>query len=85
MTDRETVERFQRIMGHGKVGGPYMHKGREHNKPTFTWYAYGREAVLDVLALLEPWLSDRRVAAGISTIETNSRREGTQLSLGGVA
>jgi hypothetical protein len=61
-TDRWVIERFWDIVGVGRRYGPY--KGSEgdghRRKPFWVWTAAEEEA-FDVLQLLAPWLSPRRL------------------------
>ena len=61
-TDVELVERFDAIVDRGKVYGPYTNRMRDGyiRKPYWTWVALG-DAAHDVLDLLGPWLSQRRI------------------------
>jgi hypothetical protein len=62
-TDRETVEFFGRVIGVGKVYGPYQAKRDRHGcvrKPFWVWVCYG-PAARRALTLLSPWLSQRRL------------------------
>jgi hypothetical protein len=63
-TDRTVIDRFCGIVGEGKVYGPYTQDGcadaaLHRRKPYFVWVAYGGRG-LNVLLLLDPWLSERR-------------------------
>jgi hypothetical protein len=59
MTDEDVVRRFDAIVDRGKIYGPYS-SYRGH-KPVWNWVALG-DAGHDVVDLIGPWLSPRRVS-----------------------
>ena len=61
-TDFELVDRFERIVERGRVYGPYERQERDGfvRKPAWLWVAHG-DAGHDVIDLLAPWLSARRL------------------------
>jgi len=61
-TDLELVERFDVIVARGHVYGPYNYDYRDGHarKPFWSWVAQG-DAAHDVVDLLAPWLSRRRL------------------------
>jgi hypothetical protein len=62
-TDPETVHFFERVVGVGKVYGPYQPKPDRHGtirKPFWVWVAYGA-AARRAITVLAPWLSQRRL------------------------
>ena len=62
LTDLDVLERFQRVVGCGAIG--IANKGwRPHHKQAWQWWGNGDDFV-KVLALLEPWLCERRRATG---------------------
>lgn len=73
-TERSVIDRFCAIVGEGKVYGPYTQDGcadaaRYRWKPYFVWVAYGGRG-LNVLLLLDQWLSERRRARACELIMT---------------
>jgi hypothetical protein len=61
-TDLEFVQRFDVIVARGRVYGPYQYDYRDghRRKPFWSWVAHG-DAAHDVVDLLAPWLSRRRL------------------------
>jgi len=57
-TDEDVIQTFSKILGVGKMRGPYGPRGRG-KKPFWTWQADGREAVIAITALL-PFMHGRR-------------------------
>jgi len=59
-TDLPVLERLQRVIGCGRINGPYQHhpdhKTRAHHKPVWHWRASSDEARA-ALDLIKPWLS----------------------------
>jgi hypothetical protein len=77
MTDLDVVERFHRVMGIGKVYGPYTPKtppGAAPRKTQWTWLAGGRADVLTGLSKLLPWLGARRRAKAEEVIRSVVQR-----------
>lgn len=67
MTDRDCVERFQRIVGCGRI---YAHKpGTGSHKPTWTWYVYDARKATAILNSLLPYLGKRRAAKALEALE----------------
>jgi ribosomal protein S27AE len=64
MTDRETVERFGRVIGRGTVQKEVRGKIPAHHKDKWRWYLGRRDDVGEVWALLSPWLGTRRRERG---------------------
>ena len=62
MTDLDSVERFARSVGIGKARGPYGDKRTANRKPLYTWEVTGLEKVQAVVAMLWPFLGERRKA-----------------------
>jgi hypothetical protein len=60
-TDEAIVRRLADIVPFGTIYGPYNRQERDgfRRKPIWVWIA-ARENGLDALALMWPWLSDRR-------------------------
>lgn len=63
MTDRDVVERFAAIVGVGNlsVHDPPAHRAKGW-KPLYTWCVYEAEKVRVVIALLLPYMGERRRA-----------------------
>jgi hypothetical protein len=61
MTDRDTLERFCRSVGMGKVIGPYPQLGLG-KKPTWRWHVYGLARVEHLANMLWDGLCSRRQA-----------------------
>jgi hypothetical protein len=63
LTDRGVLERFHKIVGVGKIYGPYTKGYRDgyKRKPTWVWLCQGQRA-RDLFDALAPWLSARRLA-----------------------
>ena len=61
-TDEDVVRRFASVIGIGKVYGPYRYPTREvpNRKPSWYWGVQNFERCQFVLALLWPWLCNRR-------------------------
>jgi hypothetical protein len=78
-TDRDMVARFAQIVYRGVVYGPYTSADRDgyRRKPYWMWVALG-DAGHDVVDLLAPWLSRRRLeqalAHGVVTPYTGERK-----------
>ena len=60
MTDAESVARFHRAAGVGKVG-PWCKMGVAGHRPMRYWIVYGREAML-LIERLSPWLGSVKLA-----------------------
>ncbi len=61
-TDESVVQRFHEIVRLGRMYGPYSNSERDghRRKPFWVWTASAEDA-LDVMQMLAPWLSDRRL------------------------
>jgi hypothetical protein len=59
MADSESVYRFHRAIGSGRVWT--MHRREHHHRPLETWEATGRTAIL-AMETLRPWLSSVKIA-----------------------
>lgn len=59
MTEEDVIQRFQAAVGIGKVYGPYSRKNPK-GKASWVWYAGGFEKLQATLAMLWPWLNERR-------------------------
>jgi hypothetical protein len=70
-TDKECIERFVRSVGLGRVLGPYVHS-RAASKPKYkqhwNWSISGFEDVQALLAMLWPWLSERRKTRAVEVL-----------------
>lgn len=67
MTDEDAVRRFHAAIGRGNVRA-YEPVGNQH-KATWQWSVQSKDDVLFVLALLWPYLGDRRREAAAEVIE----------------
>jgi len=66
MTDRDVVERFQKIIGFGSfydLGAP-----RPGAQRVFRWSVQDRSGVKRFYDLIEPWLGQRRKARGLEIL-----------------
>lgn len=70
MADRDVVERFAAIMGCGTV---FVHDPAAHRakgwKPLYTWAVYEAEGAREVIALLLPFMGERRRARALEVLE----------------
>jgi hypothetical protein len=69
-TDEEVIRRFDEIVQLGRMYGPYKNSGNDgytRRKPFWVWTAYEEDG-LEVMQMLAPWLSERRLA-----VPTNSQ------------
>jgi hypothetical protein len=65
MTDEDVVLRFEEVVDRGRVYGPYNPLSHGlRRKSYWRWMATG-DAAHDVLDLLAPWLSPRRVSQAL--------------------
>jgi hypothetical protein len=55
--DVDVVRHFASVVGVGNVGGPYGHEGY---KPSWLWQTASFEYVQATIAMLWPWLGERR-------------------------
>ena len=63
MTDEDILQRFAKAIGFGNVLGPYHFPSMPaHYKPRFVWQVTGFHLTQAVLAMMWPWLGDRRKA-----------------------
>jgi hypothetical protein len=62
-TDEEVIRRFDEVVQFGRVYGPYRNSERDgyRRKPFWAWVASDYDA-LDVMNMLAPWLTKRRLA-----------------------
>jgi hypothetical protein len=79
MTDADSVYRFAESIQVGRTYGPYERpQGR---KPIFNWQAVGFEETQALIALLWPWLGERRrerakeILAGAGTPVRRRRKD----------
>lgn len=78
-TDRELLDRFRRIVGLGKVYGPYETRAsdRYNRKPHYFFKAHGRERVQALLAMLWIWLGTVKKNQAIERLDwTTTCRKG---------
>lgn len=61
MTDLDVLEKFQRIVGFGKIHGPTIRRQPNH-KPVWSWSCGGTEKVQALLAAFWSYLCARRQA-----------------------
>jgi hypothetical protein len=67
MTDRDVVERFQAVIGFGKI---HVHRpGTNGHKPVPTWCVYEAEKVVEFIELVLPFLGSRRYAKALEVRE----------------
>lgn len=66
MTDEDTVRRFSGIFGLSLIRGPYCYNSK--HKPQWVWSVGGFEKVQAVLAMLWPWLGERRRVKAIGVL-----------------
>jgi hypothetical protein len=59
-TDEDVMRRFAAVIGCGRVNGPYV-DGRTNNKPRWHWQETTLEGTDKALALLLPFLGERRL------------------------
>ena|SRR3990172_6194191 len=64
ITDEDVIRRFCRVLGVGKVYGPYAHNGSaaKNPKPMWVWQTARFEHIQAVVAMLWSWLCERRRA-----------------------
>jgi len=74
-TDEDGVRRFCRAVGTGSVRGPLSQarRGKQY-KDLWTWRVTTQHQVLDVVALLWPFLGERRRARALEVIEKYGNR-----------
>ena len=59
MTDKDVLDKFARVLGFGKVNGPYQsHRG--NRKPTWKWTVINKQAEA-VIERFRPFLCERRL------------------------
>ena len=69
MTDQDVMERFLRIVGYGKLNGPYNYPGKpEHYLPTYYSKITRRSEVLRILKMFLPYFGERRSAKATEAI-----------------
>lgn len=71
-TDEDVIRRFHRIIGMGRVRGPYNHK-RPNSKPAYVWRLTGVVGVSEVLLAFAPWLGERRSARAAEVLAKSSK------------
>ena len=75
MTDEDAVRRFADAVGFGSVRAD---KDRGH-KPTWTWKATGFPSVQALVALLWPWLGQRRRARAKEVLDLSCGPRGVSV------
>ena len=60
MCDEDPVRRFHQAVGIGEVTGPYRSKQHPEWKPKWRWRVHGFERTQAVVAMLWPYLGERR-------------------------
>lgn len=71
MSDRDTIEKFQRLIGIGNVKGPYL-DGKGISKPMWAWTANSFEVFQQTICYLWPWLGERRKAKATELLKKYS-------------
>ncbi len=61
MSDRDTVEKFHRLIGLGNISGPHL-DSRGKSKPMWKWTVSSFELFQQTVCYLWPWLGERRRA-----------------------
>lgn len=72
MTDRDPMERFAAAIGFGTVRGPYPGKGGR--KDSYAWSAQSFEKAQATVALLWPYLGERRKARAAEVLKAGARQ-----------
>lgn len=76
-TDKDVLERFVKAIGFGTINGPYTYVSRKirKRKPSWYWAVAGHERVQTTIAMLWPWLGERRQkrAKEVLTLELSAR------------
>ena len=68
MTDKDVMERFADVVGHGKLYGPYRYEKSGNRKPYWQWKAWKNPEVLRILKMFLPHLGKRRSEKAIEAI-----------------
>lgn len=68
----EVLERFWRVVGAGRIGGPYVKCGR---KPLYRWIASSRGDVRATLEAVAPWIGEVKRAELESAVGKGSASE----------
>ena len=68
MTDKDVMERFVDVVGHGKLYGPYCYKKSGNRKPYWQWKAYKSSEILRILKMFLPHFGKRRAEKAIEAI-----------------
>ncbi len=80
-TDRELLDKFQSIVGLGKVRGPYQEQ-RGNRQPVYRWSVGGHRAVQAVGAMMWEWLGTykrQRWAEALTTWRAGVRPNAIEL------
>lgn len=79
MGDLDVVERFHRIVGVGTLRGPRWRKG--YKRPLHVWSTYNFEHAQAVIAMLWPWLGERRRGRAVELLRgIRTARAGTRFA-----
>ena len=68
MTDLDVVQDFCKVMGYGRVLGPYQPKDKKH-KSYFQWVTSKRSEVIRIIGELWPYLGTRRRAQAQAALD----------------
>jgi len=68
MTDKDVMERFVDVVGHGKLYGPYCYKKSKNIKPYWQWKIWKNSEVLRILKMFLPHFGKRRTERAIEAI-----------------
>jgi hypothetical protein len=71
MTDLDSLSRFRLAVGMGRITGPYNYTG---GKDYYTYQIDGFEKVQALLAMLWPWLGERRQRRGAEVLKQGRRK-----------
>ena len=74
-TDLDVVEKFQRIVGAGRIYG-YDEKRKETYKRAYKWRTTKKSEAANVLAMLLPYLGERRSIKARTVLEHASKPDG---------
>lgn len=75
MTDRDPLERFVRAVGVGEVKGPFEHHSGHGRKPFYSWAVQSFEHFQAVVAMLWPFLGERRKARALELLRTRKNHQ----------
>ena len=66
--DKSVLTKFAKIVGFGKVYGPYEHGNNPNRTPAYWYQAWNFEKTQAILAMLWPWLSDTKRKQGVRVL-----------------